>query len=160
MKRPYIPVAVRLRAAELQALYSTRIPDGWWRYYQRICYAGTTSPTMRLHYVLESLFAGEKVELDHNPALRLRKFNRRTGRYMPDANDPRYLTYRLVPDHDHKTFGRKPGASRTVTTKGSDTWLAKKFRKLERPQKLKRKIPSRPFGKSRSSFATSAAKGS
>jgi hypothetical protein len=81
----------------------------------------------------------------------LRYKNHKTGGYRPDANDPRYLVYRLKPEHRKKTTGRKPDAERTVTTKGSDVWLAKKFRKLEKPQKPKQKIPSRPFPKRSSS---------
>lgn len=102
---------------------------------------------VRLAVLLRQAFHGQDVELDHDPALELRRFNPRTGKYSPDANDPRFLIYRVRDEHLQKTTGRKPGAERTVTSKGSDVWLAKKFRKLESPKKVKRKMQSRPFPK-------------
>jgi hypothetical protein len=89
------------------------------------------------------------LHLDHDPALVLREFNPRTGKYTPDANDPAYLVYREKSDHQQKTTGRKPGAERTVTTKGSDIGLKTKFARLARPKKRKAKIASRPFPKQR-----------
>jgi hypothetical protein len=161
--RPYIPLRVRVAVAERQAL--DFVTDQWWDHYNALLITGMTHTT-RLYLLLEALFGGEDVELDHNPALSQRKYNPSRRKYIPDANDPRYLTYRLKANHLQKTTGRKPGAARTVTTKGSDVWLAKKYRKQERPKKSKSKIPSRPFpkakrrlGHSKSSFATRAGKG-
>jgi hypothetical protein len=85
------------------------------------------------------------LQLDHYPALILREFSWRTRKYTPEANDPLHLIYRTKPNHDEKTFGRKPGAERTVTTKGSDIWLKKKFKRLEGKRKRKRRIASRQF---------------
>src|SRR6266481_2892265 len=92
------------------------------------------------------------LQLDHEPALGLRKLNLETGEYRPRANDHRYLIYRPKDQHLEKTTGRKPGAERTVTSKGSDIWLMQKFRKLGRkprgrewPKGPRSKIPSRPF---------------
>jgi hypothetical protein len=164
LMRPYIPVTVRLRAAELQAENAgTRISTQWWSHYDAV--RRSWSDTKRLYWVLEALFGGKDVQLDHDPALELRK-RRGNGGYVPDANNPRFLVYRTIADHRQKTTGRKPDAERTVTAKGSDLWLAKKFRKLEQPKKSKSRIPSRPFPKSRrplrsrSSFATNAREGS
>lgn len=109
------------------------------------------APGVRLRLVLHTLFGNAPVQLDHDPALILRNHNRRTGKYTPDANDPDFLIYRLKDDHLQKTTGRKPGATRTVTTKGSDIGLKTKFAKLERPARRKQKIPGRkaPWPKKR-----------
>ncbi len=105
----------------------------------------------RLNILLGHLPKG--AQLDHDPALILRPFNERTGKYTPDANDPAYLIYRAPDDHLQKTTGRKPGALRTVTTKGSDIGLKTKFARLERKKtKPKSHIPSRPFPKQKRSF--------
>ena len=148
MKRPYIPLKIRVRAAEIQATRMPRIPYQWWMFYHNAIEVGGLSMSKRLGYLLEAMFGGEDVQLDHCPALCLRK-KVKDGRYKPDANDPIYLVYRLKPDHLKKTTGRNPGATRTITTKGSDVWLAKKFRKLEKPKKSRSKIPSRPFPKAK-----------
>jgi hypothetical protein len=104
----------------------------------------------RLDRLLEMLFGDEGYQLDHDPALILRPFNKRTGKYTPDANDPHFLVYRRKDDHLQKTTGRKPGAERTVTIKGSDIGLKTKFARLERKgKKPKATIPSRPFQKGR-----------
>lgn len=143
MKRPHIPIWVRLNVAKRQAIQQFGVDGAFWSIYNRI--APSRSDTIRLNILLEALFAGDDVQLDHDPALSLRYFSKRTGKYRPDANDPDYLIFRRKTDHLHKTTGRKPGAARTVTSKGSDVWLAKKYRKQVRPPKPKRRIPSRPF---------------
>ena len=106
--------------------------------------------------LLGILFSGKSVQLDHDPALELRKKRIVKGRviYSPAANDPDYLVYRLKEDHDQKTFGRKPGASKTVTTKGSDRWLMAKFDRLEGRTKPRRKqkIRSAAFSKAKRPF--------
>jgi hypothetical protein len=112
----------------------------------------------RLKSLLDDLFGDRPYHLDHDPALILRKFNKRTGKYTPNANDPDYLIYRARDEHQQKTTGRKPGASRTITTKGSDIGIKTKFARLERKTRKKRttihprgfgpgkrKIPSRPL---------------
>ncbi len=106
----------------------------------------STRPSMYLWWMLHNCFESPH-QLDHDPALVLRKFNERTGKYTPDANDPKYLVYREKDDHLQKTTGRAPGARRTVSNKGSDMGLRKKFARLERPKRRKATIPSRPFQK-------------
>lgn len=89
------------------------------------------------------------LRLDHDPALILRDYDPTVSdvaaRYTPHAHDPNHLLYREKTDHDRKTFGRTPGAERTVTTKGSDIWLKSKFNRLEgrTKQRPKQKIPQR-----------------
>ena len=161
MKRPHVPIKVRLAILERQAFVERAYPSEEERDLAREWYElryHKFTKSEKIEYLLELLFRGMPVELDHDPALILRYKNHKTGGYRPDANDPRYLVYRLKPEHRKKTIGRKPDAERTVTTKGSDVWLAKKFRKLEKPQKPKQKIPSRPFPK-RSSSAKRVGKG-
>jgi hypothetical protein len=102
------------------------------------------------------LFAkDDKKQFDHRPAIEQRPVNAEGTDYIPPQLDPDYIEALHVPCHLHRTVGRVPGASKTVTTKGSDAWLAKKFRRLEGRVKPKRrqtitprgfaKIPSRPF---------------
>ena len=141
MKRPSIPVRVKLAVLERQAIQKGLSLD----WLMLICHGHKSEDRVKL--LLDKLFNGDKVELDHDPALSLRRFNKRTGKYTPDANNPEYLVYRPVAEHLQKTVGRKPGAERTVTTKGSDVWLNKKFSRPKRPRVAKMKIPSRPFPK-------------
>lgn len=116
------------------------------------------SLTRQLPLLLRRLFGGSAVALDHDPALILRDYDPTVSdvaaRYTPHAHDPNHLVYREKADHDRKTFGRKPGAERTVTTKGSDIWLKSKFNRLEGRTKPRRKvkIPSRPFSTQKRDF--------
>jgi hypothetical protein len=154
VKRPHIPIKVRLAVLERQAFEDRAYPSEEERDLAREWYNlryHRFTRSEKIEYLLELLFHGLSVELDHDPALVFRKRNLKTGGYRPDANDPKYLRYVPKQQHRHKTFGRKPDAERTVTTKGSDVWLAKKFRRLEKPQRPKKKIPSRPFQKRSSS---------
>ena len=154
MKRPSIPVRIKLAVLERQVFIDKTYRNDAERefiydWYQACC-KGKQS-MYRVKWLLHRLFHGMPAELDHDPALVLRGRNKKTGKYRPDANNPKFLRYVLKPNHRKKTFGRNPDAERTVTTKGSDIWLAKKFRKLEKPQRPKQKIPSRPFPKRSSS---------
>lgn len=90
---------------------------------------------------------GCKVEFDHRPSIIMRMVNVEGTDYHPPQNDPDHIDALHSACHLRRTVGRTPGAEKTVTTKGSDAWLAKKFRKLERSEKRKAKIPSRPFQK-------------
>lgn len=137
--RPFIPLDVRIQVARRQLSYFVDpLPER--AYLTRKQYLGAL-----LGLLGDYITTGEPLELDHYPALILRPFNERTGKYIPDANEPDALVYRPKGEHDEKSFGRKQGASRTVTTKGSDIWLKAKFNRLEKPRKQRRKIPSRPF---------------
>lgn len=93
----------------------------------------------------------DRVEFDHRPAIILREVNADGTDYIPKQNDPEYLQALHADCHLRRTVGRLPGAERTITTKGSDAYLAAKFRKLEGKNKPKRKqkILSRPFPKGR-----------
>ncbi len=156
--RPHIPLSVRVAVAE-RMVNMRAVATGEWAYrnlyFSRIL---LTTPEFkwplkdRLESLLYHLFRDEKTHLDHDPALILRPFDEVTGKYTPDANDVNHLIYRTVAEHLEKTIGRKIGAEKTVTTKGSDVGLKAKFARLERAPKFKKKIPSRPFPKKQRSF--------
>jgi hypothetical protein len=67
--------------------------------------------------------------------------------YHPPQNDPDHIEALHKLCHLRRTVGRIPGAEKTITTKGSDAWLAAKFRKLEGKNKPKRRsrIATRGF---------------
>lgn len=166
--RPYIPLSVRVAVAErqLMALRGTQVTHGWWDYYLYRCRSGGHwSAAQRLKHLLPKLseILGDVLQLDHDPALILRQYkvDRRKPEaawFTPNANDPDHLIYRTLGDHGHKTTGRRAGAAKTVTHKGSDSWLKTKFRRLEQPRKKpKAKIqqrakpwPKRPLPKRKS----------
>jgi hypothetical protein len=143
---PMPPLWVRVEVAERQ--YAKLFP---WGIGLETTYGGYIKPCFglgaRLMWLLNKIFEdGENVvphALDHSPALILRFYNPRikdvASRYKPHAHDPDHLVYMAKPDHQQKTSGRRPGAERTVTTKGSDAHLAAKFRRLEGQNKPKRK---------------------
>lgn len=158
MKRerpPMPPLSIRVKVAERQYEAVTTV-EAQIFYVQHV--AGK-SLSFRLAHLLAAIFGDDKIALDHDPALILRKYNSRiknvAARYTPHAHDPDALIYREKGNHDQKTFGRKEGAERTVTTKGSDIGLKKKFDRLEgrtkgRPKKAwpkGRKLQSRGFEK-------------
>jgi hypothetical protein len=156
--RPHIPLSVRVAVAERMAVMKAIGASNWTYtdlYFSRVI---LTTPDNkwplkdRLESLLYHLFKDEKAHLDHDPALVLRPFDEVTGKYTPDANDVNHLVYLTVAEHLQKTVGRTVGASKTVTTKGSDVGLKAKFARLERPTKFKKKIPSRPFPKKQRSF--------
>lgn len=70
------------------------------------------------------------VDFDHDPALGLRILDEETGRYEPDANDPRFITVRArtrdEDGHKAKTFG-KGG-----TSAGSDIHRIAKIKRLSK----------------------------
>lgn len=65
--------------------------------------------------------------------------------YDPPQNDPDFIEALHTDCHQQRTTGRKPGAERTITTKGSDIYLKSKFARLEGRTKPrpKQKIPQR-----------------
>ena len=124
--RPYIPIDVRLKVAERQLGHSWSI-NGQGR-------------KERLRLMLKLLFANEPFQLDHDPALTNRPYNKKTRRYTPDANDPDYLVYRSTAGHEIKTRVRGDGAQH------SDLGLRRKMKRIERRETRPiKKIPSRPF---------------
>jgi hypothetical protein len=121
LPRPYIPLAVRVAVAERQYWQEKGISDEVWQSIK----LGLTQEMM-LKGLLEQLFGTAEIHLDHDPALCNRKFNPRTGQYTPDANDPDFLIYRPVTDHNLKTRVRGDGAQL------SDLALRRKFKRIEK----------------------------
>lgn len=145
MKRerpPMPPLAVRVKVAERQFRADLNFPM-WVRMDYAELVGRGDSLARRLKYLLTCLFNGRPVALDHDSALILRKYNPRVknvaARYEPHAHSIDHLVYREKADHQQKTTGRKPGAERTVTTKGSDVHLKTKFNRLEGRTKKRRK---------------------
>lgn len=147
---PMPPLAVRVQVAERQFVANKNIPSWAVRTYKEMTEWETTL-TRHLKFLLGWLF--DEPQCDHDPALILRKYNPRikdvAARYTPHAHDPDALIYREKSDHQQKTTGRKPGATHTATTLGSDIHLKTKFARLEGRNKPKRKAPikSRGFAK-------------
>lgn len=77
-----------------------------------------------------------QLECDHDPALELREFDPKTGKYTPDANDPIYLTWRGKGAHDKKTHG--PGGEKRITTKGSDNHTRERTEHLSESERKHR----------------------
>lgn len=159
MKRvrpPMPPLAVRVKVAERQVL-GWPIGDA-----AKAAYREMEGMQKRLDFLLNYRFGDDPIALDHDPALILRKYNPRikdvAARYSPHAHDPDALIYREKADHQQKTTGRKPGATHTATTLGSDAHLAAKFRRIEGRNKPKRKakIPQRKTPWPKRKFATRA----
>lgn len=97
---------------------------------------------------------GDKIEYDHRPAIVMRSVNVDGTDYHPPQNDPEFIDALHKDCHLKRTVGRLPGASRTITTKGSDAHLAAKFRKLEGKNKPRKRqtIQSRGFPKMQRKF--------
>lgn len=132
--RPYIPIAVRLQVAKRQFAESGKSITNFSVRMREL--HGNIGKRELLTLLLKAMFPGVEVELDHDPALVLReKIYNDLGqimRYVPAANDPAFLIWREKAAHQEKTTGRRPGASRTITTKGSDIGLKTKFARLEK----------------------------
>lgn len=60
------------------------------------------------------------IQFDHSPALTNRQYDTDAGDFIPPQHDPKYIVPLLKENHLYKTVGRKPGAEKTVTTRGSD----------------------------------------
>lgn len=144
-KRPYIPWKIRWKVAKRQLGETKPHVVG-------MLSASVGGYQERTEIALRGL-GFVKPQLDHDPALILRQqFKNGRGeiiRYVPDANNPNHLIYRESDKHLEKTIGRKAGAERTVTTKGSDIGIKAKFDRLEGRTKKrpKQKIRSRGFPK-------------
>ena len=163
LPRPHIPLSVCVQVAERQVQASG---SALWPLYQSAQEINPWPLGRRLRVLLNDLFGDTLYQLDHDPALVLRNFKRDARKpvaawFTPNANDPDHLVYRTKDDHLQKTTGRKPGAARTITTKGSDIGIKTKFARLERKSRTTikpkgfggtRKLPSRPFPKGKRKF--------
>lgn len=121
--RPHIPLSVRCKVAAMGLL--ARGVNVFAEYSRE---DGETLAALleRQLRKLAEVLGTASLHLDHDPALRTREFNPRTGKYTPDANDPAYLVYRTVEDHRTKTFIRGERGQ------FSDRTLIKRERRRER----------------------------
>lgn len=143
LKRPHIPLAVRVQVAARQAGFVNldlflRLHKGCLKIVlDRLLYGDDLGPGAGFQ-------RGQAINLDHDPALVNRPFNKRTGKYTPDANDPAALVYRTKTDHNIKTRIRGAGAQH------SDLGLARKNKRIARnrdPKRRRAKLRSRGFQK-------------
>lgn len=70
------------------------------------------------------------LEFDHDPALSFREYDTHAGDFIPAQHDPKFLVLRGKFAHLEKTTGRKEGADKTVTTRGSDVGEAARTRDI------------------------------
>lgn len=135
--RPHIPFSVRVKVAGRHL-----VERGIWTAEQLLLFEMSPIRAKRiLPWMLSALFGQQTIHLDHDPPLRAREFNERTGKYKPAANDPDYLVYRTAEDHKRKTNLRGDGAQY------ADRVLIKRARRRDKPKRKSRPISSRPFPK-------------
>lgn len=118
----------------------------------------------------EKLGTLESTEFDHRPALVARPFDEATNDFIPPQLDPDHIECLHVDCHLVRTTGRHKGASRTVTTRGSDLGEAARtlkisakhaefrsriLRKDDKTEERKSKWPKRKFeSRKRARFGT------
>lgn len=128
LRRPYIPLTVRVAVAERQS----RQKFGCAPFEDRV------RLSERLSCTLSTLFGSPKnVELHHRPAIVNRPFNLKTQDYDPPANHPDYLVYLAKDEHGIETRVRGVGAQR------SDLGQRRYNKKVAKNRDPKRKARSR-----------------
>ena len=129
MTRRYIPLCIREMVLD-QQMDAAGFTPSW---------AARQGPTYkRLEMKLREFFDCVPVELHHRPALCNRE--RDGDDYIPRANDPAFLTYLPVDDHDIETRVRGQHGQY------SDLALRRKRKRIERKKtRPKRKWPKRSF---------------
>lgn len=133
LDRPHIPIDVKLLVAARQLVQRNGLArvltmmDAKW------------SKQSKLDWMLHELFGSGPVHLDHDPPLVLRPRSVRTGKYVPDANNPEHLVYRTVVEHHIKTFVHGDGAQL------SDAAKRRKAIKQKRKEEGKRTRGYRPI---------------
>lgn len=134
--RPYVPLPVQLSVAARQFLAMKPKMDEKEFLRAADTYLGLGRSTQRrLKWLLAFMFPdAPKVDLDHRPPLSHRHYNPRikdvAARFTPNANDPDYMEWIPRDAHQERTTGRKVGAARTVTTRGSDVGELARARKI------------------------------
>lgn len=73
-------------------------------------------------------FEPNEVQLDHDPALALRRVDLETGECIPAHDDPRFLVWRPKAEHLQKTTGKR-GESK-LSKRGGDISEAAKVKRL------------------------------
>lgn len=165
LPRPYIPLDVRCRIGARQIGWGENAKDGQEAAINSLLrlhapirrhgHKGTSGYARLLRNILAELATKlsccpQDLRLDHDPPIALRVKVRSRGKiigYLPDANDPEFLSYRphgaqFAGSHDVKTRIRGDHGQY------SDVTLIKRQRRRERGKKESaRKLRSRPFPK-------------
>lgn len=77
-----------------------------------------------------------KINFDHRPALEARPYDTGARDFIPPQFDPVHIFAIRKAKHDERTFGRKEGAEKTVTTRGSDVGERARARKIRDTERL------------------------
>lgn len=72
-----------------------------------------------------------ELEFDHRPRLEERRYDTVKGDFEPPQHDPDGIEPLPKALHAERTFGRKVGAEKTVTTRGSDLGEAARIRQIK-----------------------------
>lgn len=72
----------------------------------------------------------KRYQFDHDPALANRPYDTEAGDFIPPQLAPEHIFIKRKAEHAEKTFGRKEGAAKTVTTRGSDVGEAARGRAI------------------------------
>jgi hypothetical protein len=152
LPRPYIPIAVRLKVAERQALVSPFRNVVCGVEMPLLAAPRHAGPGKRLRSLLGAMFPDGRYELHHRPALANRRLRWRLGKpfYTPPANDPAFLVYLAAEDHDIETRVRGVGAQRSDLgqiryNKRVARNRTNGFRSSTNKSAAKRKWPKRPL---------------
>lgn len=139
-KRPHIPLGVRVQVARRQIIQKLDVSDSW----ALMDRTRECSQTSKLAEFLKALFGDEPHHLDHEPALALRR-RTRSGRYIPDANDPGCLLYRTRHGHHIKTNVAGDHGARSDTAERVHQRRLARNRANRAAPKRRRKRTSRPI---------------
>lgn len=77
-----------------------------------------------------------KIDFDHDPALANRDYDTGARDFIPPQHDPEKIVAKRKAKHLEKTTGRKEGAERTVTTRGSDIGERARARNIRDSERL------------------------
>ena len=120
LPRPHIPLSVREQVIDRQMRDAGIAEPKFTKYH------GSTAT--RIAVKITALFGENKVELHHRPAL-VNRLRKRSGKYLPDANDPNFLVYLPAYEHDIETRVRGQHGQY------SDLALVRKRKRKERKAK-------------------------
>lgn len=87
-------------------------------------------------WVFNPTVNAEDIQFDHEPALEARPFDLAADDFIPAQLSIKDIIPRVRAMHLYKTTGRKPGADRTVTTRGSDNGEAAHVKAVRESQKI------------------------
>lgn len=130
--RKAIPTAVKLQVVINQ-------------FHRRLVSTGEDEGLTTMPATIEPIDA-RRLRFDHRPPLEVRPYDTEVGDFIPPQNDPQYIDAITIEEHDFRTFGRKPGAEKTVTTRGSDTGEAARVRGIKESEQRHQAIVAAKAG--------------